>query len=137
MPALIKLPAERLLVLRPGAASSLRFVVSGGDLQPFAFAGYGARAMIRQKKTDPSPLLSLTAGNGITLGASDGSILVVITAAQSLSLRALYTGDARAQPQRTLFSGVWDCWLDPSGTPDGTSFPVLAGPVTIDLPVTR
>jgi len=123
MPPVVQLPARRDLVIRPGAEQVLRFVFEGTD-GPFAFGGYGARAMIRKRVADPLVALALTLGSGIALGATDGSVTLTFTAAQCTALAP-------------LFAGVWDLFLDPAGTPDATSFCALRGNVTIDLPVTR
>jgi hypothetical protein len=54
---------------------------------PVNLSGYGANMVIRECAKDSASLLTLTAGNGITLGA-DGTIEIVMTATQASNLTA-------------------------------------------------
>jgi hypothetical protein len=50
--------------------------------------GYSAAMMVRNKFSDPSPLLSLVSGAAITLGGSAGTIAVFVPGATTLGLSA-------------------------------------------------
>lgn len=55
---------------------------------PFDLTGYGANMVIRECAKDSATLLTLTSGNGITLGGTDGTIEIEITATQASNLTA-------------------------------------------------
>lgn len=79
-----------------------------------------AELMIRTVIDSPSPLVSLTSGNGITLGGTAGTILIELTGAET---GALYAG-----------IGVYDLkMIDPDAIP----YRLIEGSVTIIGTVTR
>jgi hypothetical protein len=55
---------------------------------PFNLTGYGATMVIRECASDSAALLTITSGNGITLGGTDGTIEIEITATQTENLTA-------------------------------------------------
>jgi hypothetical protein len=55
---------------------------------PFDLSGYGATMVIRECADDSAALLTLTSGNGITLGGTAGTIEIEITATQASNLTA-------------------------------------------------
>ena len=56
------------------------------DDDPVNLTGYDARLQVREFFYSPDPVLSLTNASGITLGASAGTISVLIDAATTASL---------------------------------------------------
>ena len=56
------------------------------DDDPVDLTGYDARLQVREFFYSPDPVLSLTNTSGITLGASAGTISVLIDAATTASL---------------------------------------------------
>ena len=56
------------------------------DDDPVNLTGYDARLQVREFFYSPDPVLSLTSASGITLGASAGTISVLIDAATTASL---------------------------------------------------
>lgn len=122
----VRVPYERTFVVSVGAAKDRIFGVCDINGTPIILSAYGARAMIRGAYTDLQPLVSLTMGSGIT----------VVTDARTSTLSALQvalTADqATAIARSGIGRGVWDLWLDPNGTADGTSYKIIKGPVLID-----
>lgn len=55
---------------------------------PFDLTSYGATMVIRECANDSTALLTLTSGNGITLGGTAGTIDITITATQAANLTA-------------------------------------------------
>lgn len=53
---------------------------------PVNLTGYGANMVIRECAKDSATLLTLTSGNGITLGGAAGTIEITITATQAANL---------------------------------------------------
>ena len=90
-----------------------------GVLEPVNLAGYGARAMMREEYDSPTPFVSLTVGNGLTLTEATGEISLVVTSAQTTAILA----------ER----GVWDIELF-SGD---TVYRLLEGKVKLKPEVTR
>lgn len=58
---------------------------------PIDLTGYTASMMVRKAIADTTPLLTLSSGSGITLGATAGTIVVSITQAQVNALVASLT----------------------------------------------
>lgn len=61
---------------------------NGKSNVPFNLTGYGANMVIRECANDSAALLTLTSGNGITLGGTAGTIEITITATQASNLTA-------------------------------------------------
>lgn len=61
---------------------------NGKSNVPVNLTGYGANMVIRECAGDSATLLTLTSGNGITLGGVLGTIEITITATQASNLTA-------------------------------------------------
>lgn len=103
-----------------GATFRLTVVWKDGTGTPVNLNGYVARMQIRRTIRSDTPVLSLTTGNGITLGGATGSVTIVATAAQTAAIN--------------IRSGVYDLELE---APDGTVTRLMEGNVTVSFEVTR
>lgn len=92
---------------------------SNGD--PVNLTGYTARAQVRSQVTSSSTVVSVTSGNGLTLGGVAGTIRMQLSAATTAALTA-------------PFSGVWDLEVESSG---GVVTRLFSGTVTVTAEVTR
>jgi hypothetical protein len=124
-------PYRRNLVIRQGAAQGFLFVVRDINGSPIVLSGWGARAMIRGAYADLVPLVTLGLGTG----------LAVVNDPTSSTLSGLQVQLSSTQATTVATSGigkgVWDLWLDPSGTPDGSSFMLIKGEVVVEPTATR
>lgn len=91
---------------------------NGADVN---FTGYNVRLQVRASATDPTALLTLTVGAGLTITPGPpGKITITLTNAQTLAL--------------TFTSGVYDIWL---AEPDGDVLePLFGGTITVSPMVT-
>lgn len=112
------LPISRPLVIWQGATFRQAFRWSLGGVG-VDLTGWTAHMQVRRFPAAATPIVDLTDGNGITLGA-DGSVTVVIDAAASAALPAL--------------RGVYDLRLT---RPDGEVVPFLTGVAIVAASVTR
>lgn len=85
---------------------------------PVDVSTYTARMQIREN-FGTSPIITLTSGSGIVLGASDGRVTVVFTGAQ--------TGGFN------FTRALWDLFMTPSGA---EPIRLLKGTITLDKSVT-
>lgn len=70
---------------RQGATYSLQFTIATDDVL-WNLTGYTARMQVRPFTASETVLLSLTDGNGITLGGASGSVTISISATTMSSL---------------------------------------------------
>lgn len=114
--------ATHNIAIEQGATMRLLFryeTRDGQTVTPVNLTGYSARMQIRKSiKADP-PVLSLTDGAGITLGA-DGSITVEATPAQTAAI--------------DIPAGVYDLELQSA---DGRVTRLVQGTVKVSFEVTR
>lgn len=75
------------MIVAQGATYSRTFTVTI-DAAPWDFTGYTAAMMVRESFDSELPTLSLSDGDGITLGGAAGTIDVEITATQTEDLAA-------------------------------------------------
>jgi hypothetical protein len=103
----------------PGGAYNVATKTAIGS--PVDLTGWSARMQIRRRAEDPGPpLLSLTDGDGITLGGEAGTIRIVI--------------DADVSSAWTWRSGEYDLEMV---DPDGKPWRKLEGDVKVSPEVTR
>ncbi len=123
------LPRKKDLIIRPNQAGQL--VCSWADRNgvPIALTSYGIRAMVRGSYADIAPLLTFGVGSGITVGTGTpyptNVFVLAWTAAQANTVVKAWA------------RGLWDLYLDPSGTPDSTSIYTLKGDVFVQETVVR
>lgn len=114
--------AQQTFTIEQGATwrQPLTYEDSNGD--PVDLTGYTARMQVRKKTSTPDPpLLDLTTENGgITLGGTDGTILLEATDEQTAAL--------------DFKTGRYDLELYPG---DGTTKRLLMGSVILSREVTR
>jgi len=69
-----------------GDTLEMRFTWKDSLGNPFDLTGHTAALKIKVATTDPTPLLTLTNGAGITLGSATDNLVAVITDAQTTTL---------------------------------------------------
>lgn len=84
---------------------------------PLDLTGYSATASIKLRPQDTEGVLTLTSGNGLTLGGTAGTVRVRLTNEQTLTL-----------PVKKM---AWSLRL---AEPTGDSYPVIAGTFTVKYP---
>jgi hypothetical protein len=119
------LPRIRPLIVRTNAAKTFSLSLTDVNGNPLDLSAYGARSMIRGAYSDIQPIVSLTMGSGISVGSPTNVLVYSLTASQATAIAS------------AVARGVWDLYLDPSGTPDGSSFLVLKGDVVVEPVATR
>ena len=94
---------------------------TGSPAMPVDLTGYSARLQVRAKIDDAEPLLSLTTENGgITLGTTDGTIALYLSATDSAAI--------------DWKKGLYDLELT---APNGDVTRLVAGSVEVSFEVTR
>lgn len=116
------------LALENGADFSVTFTYLASDgVTPINLTNYTAKSEIRPSLDWPDPaLITLTNGNGITLGGAAGTIILALT----------YTQVALLMAQLPSGQGVWDLFIYSPATPSVHSR-VVAGAVKVQQVATR
>lgn len=114
-------PGKSDIKIYQGATFREEMIITDTDDQPIEFTGYTARAQAREEYISPTPFMNLTTENGgITLGATDGTVTLVMSAAATAAITAEH--------------GVWDLELV---QPNGEVWRVLQGEVCVSKEATR
>lgn len=80
-------PGRYNFICPQGSTFSKQITYSTNET-PINLTGYTARMQVREKYTSTNAIVSLTSGNGITLGGSAGTITINISAATTTTLVA-------------------------------------------------
>ncbi len=108
------------ITIEQGADFLLNLLFRDLDENLIDLTGWTAEMMIRTVVDSPSPLVSLSSSNGITLGGTAGTILIELTGAMTSALCA--------------GTGVYDLKMV---DPDEIPYRLIEGAVTIVGAVTR